>query len=57
MELRFRFPRRFGIMTTCLGDIEITDPTMETLVVDDEQADPLLLRRRHGKGTVYFLNS
>ncbi len=56
-ELGFRFPRRFGIMSTCMGDIEITDPAAETLVVDDEEADPLLLRRRCGKGLVYFLNS
>jgi hypothetical protein len=56
-ELGFKFPRRFGILLTCLGNLEITDPTMETLVVDDEEADPLLLRRRLGKGTVYFLNS
>jgi hypothetical protein len=27
------------------------------LVVDDEEADPLLIRRRLGKGQVYFLNS
>jgi hypothetical protein len=56
-ELGFAFPRRFGIMATRLGDIEITDPAMETLVVEDEQAYPLLLRRRYGRGTVYFLNS
>lgn len=56
-ELGFRFPRRFGIMATPRGDIEITDPAIETLVVDDEEAYPLLLRRRCGKGVVYFLNS
>lgn len=56
-ELGFKFPRRFGILTTCMGDIEITDPKAETLAVDDEQAYPLLLRRRYGKGAVYFLNS
>lgn len=56
-ELGFKFPRRFGILTTCLGDIEITDPSVETLVVDDEKAYPVLLRRKYGRGTVYFLNS
>jgi hypothetical protein len=56
-ELGFSFPRRFGVLTTNIGEIEITDPAAEVLVVDDEQASPLLLRRRHGKGCVYFLNS
>lgn len=56
-ELGFKFPRRFGIMATRMGNIEITDPAAETLVVDDEQAHPVLLRRRYGKGVVYFLNS
>ena len=55
--LGIKFPQRFGIMQTCLGDLEITDPSAEVLLVEDEQADPLLLRRQHGKGTVYFLNS
>ncbi|MCK5843255.1 MAG: hypothetical protein KAG97_01025, partial [Victivallales bacterium] len=56
-ELGFAFPRRFGIMGTSKGIIEITDPNMETLVVDDEMADPILLRRSLGEGKVYFLNS
>src|SRR5690606_26255084 len=56
-ELGFKFPRRFGIIGACMGNLEITDPTMETLVVDDEQAAPVLLRRRLGRGWVYFLNS
>jgi hypothetical protein len=56
-ELGFKFPRRFGIMQTCMGDIEVTDKSAETLLVDDEQAAPLLLRRNFGKGKVYFLNS
>ena len=55
--LGFRFPRRFGIMATRMGDVELTDPTAEVLVVDDEQARPLLWRRRCGAGQVYFLNS
>jgi hypothetical protein len=56
-ELGFKFPRRFGTMQTCMGDIEVTDKSAETLLVDDEQAAPLLLRRNYGKGKVYFLNS
>jgi hypothetical protein len=55
--LGFRFPRRFGIFTTCLGELEIVDPEAEVLAVEDEQMRPLLLRRRCGKGVVYFLNS
>lgn len=56
-ELGFKHPRRFGILTVCRGDIEITDPSIETLAVDDEEMEPVLLRRRCGKGTVYFLNT
>lgn len=57
-ELGFEFPRRFGIMSVCMGDLEITDPTVEFLAVDDENMDaPVLLRRKHGKGEVYFLNT
>ena len=56
-ELGFRFPRRFGILTTCLGDLEITDPAIEVLAVDDERARPIVLRRKLGQGAVYFLNS
>jgi hypothetical protein len=40
-----------------MGEIEITDPLAEILAVDDEEMEPLLLRRRLGKGMVYFLNS
>lgn len=56
-EFEFPFPRRFGIMGTCLGKVEIVDPGVETLLVEDERMDPLLFRRRCGQGTVYFLNS
>ena len=44
--LGFRYPHRFGIVFVPRGEIEITDPAAETLLVDDEQAYPLLLRRR-----------
>jgi hypothetical protein len=56
-ELGFRFPRRFGIMAVPMGDVEVIDPDAEALVVEDERARPLLLRRALGKGAVYFLNS
>ncbi len=55
--LGVHFPRRFGIMATRMGRIEVTDPLVQPLVVDDEQGLPLLLHRRCGKGQVYFLNS
>lgn len=56
-ELGFEHPRRFGILCVCMGDIEMMDPAMEVLAVDDEEKKPVLLRRRCGKGTVYFLNT
>jgi len=56
-RLGFVFPRRFGIFTTRIGEIEITDSETEVLAVEDEEMEPFLLRRRHGKGEVYFLNS
>lgn len=55
--LGFALPRRFGIFTTCMGDVEIRDPNMEALAVEDEEMMPLLFRRRCGKGEVFFLNS
>jgi len=56
-ELGFTFPRRLGILATPMGNVEITDPNIEILAVDDEEADPLVLRHKLGKGEVYFLNS
>jgi len=56
-QLGSTFPRRWGIMSTCMGKIEITDPNAEVMVVDDEGGEPVLLKRQYGKGTVYFLNS
>lgn len=56
-ELGFSFPRRFGILATPMGNIEITASNIEVLAVDDEQAKPLILRHQYGKGSVYFLNS
>lgn len=56
-ELGFEHPRRFGILTVCMGDIDIMDSKVETLAVDDEEMAPVLLRHQCGKGTVYFLNT
>lgn len=56
-KLGFRFPRRFGILATPMGRIEIVDADIEVLAVDDEQAYPLVLRHKLGAGAVYFLNS
>ncbi len=56
-ELEATFPRRFGVLYTSIGDIEITDPATEVLMVEDETARPLLLRSKLGKGEVWFLNS
>ena len=51
-------PRRYGIMGVPLGQIELTDPgAIEVLAADDEQFRPLILRRRLGKGEVFFINS
>lgn len=56
-ELGFEFPRRFGILSVCMGDLELVDPNLEVLAADDEEFAPVLLRRTLGKGTVYFLNT
>lgn len=55
--LGFTFPRRFGVLSICMGDIDITDPEAEVLVTDDEDFKPVVIRRRLGKGEVYFLNT
>lgn len=49
--------RRYGVFFTCLGDLEILDPSIETLLFDHETLVPFLLRRKTGKGEVFFLNS
>ena len=56
-ELGFAHPRRFGILGVCRGEIEITDPNVEVLAADDEEIEPVVIRRRFGKGEVYFLNT
>lgn len=55
-EFEFPFPRRFGIMATCLGKLEIVDD-VETLLVEDERMEPVMIRHRCGKGEVYFLTT
>ncbi len=56
-ELGIKFPHRFGVLYTCIGDIEMSDPNAEVLLVEDETAQPLLIRRKIGQGEVWFLNS
>ncbi len=51
-------PRRYGIMGVPLGRLEITDPgSIEVLAADDEQFRPVIMRRKLGKGEVFFINS
>ncbi|OGV53008.1 MAG: hypothetical protein A2X49_11335 [Lentisphaerae bacterium GWF2_52_8] len=55
-EFEFPYPRRFGIMGTCMGEIELAADA-EIMLCDDEDFSPLMFRRKYGKGEVYFLNS
>jgi len=54
-KLGFSFPRRFGILYNPLANIEITDPELEKLVVDDEIERPVVTLHKLGKGKVYTL--
>lgn len=56
-ELGFKHPRRFGIMSMPRGNVEVVDPNIEVLAVEDEEMKPVLFRHKLGKGTVYFLNT
>lgn len=57
-DIGLAIPRRYGIMGTEMGKIEITDPENTTvLAVDDEDLRPFILRRKLGKGEVFFINS
>lgn len=49
--------RGFGVFYGQLGDVEFTDPAIETLLFDQEAVCPILLRRKLGEGEVFFLNS
>ncbi len=56
--LGFVARRRFGYMCLPLGDLEYVAPqeNFEALAVDDEEAEPFILRCRNGKGQVLFMN-
>ena len=56
--LGFAARRRFGYMCLPLGDLEYVAPkeNFEELAVDDEEADPFIIRCRNGKGQVLFMN-
>ena len=55
-QFEFAYPRRFGTMHTCMGEMEITGD-VEVMLCDDEDFAPLMVRHQFGKGEVYFLNS
>ena len=55
-QFEFAYPRRFGTMHTCMGEMEITGD-VEVMLCDDEDFAPLMIRHKFGKGEVYFLNS
>ena len=56
--LGFVARRRFGYMCQPLGALEYVAPKdhFEVLAVDDEEADPFIVRCRNGKGQVLFMN-
>lgn len=56
-ELGVKVPRRFGILATPIGELEITDPAVRVVIADDEQFDPVVLHRKCGKGEVFFVNT
>lgn len=56
-KLGCTFPRRFGVLGVPLGKIDITDENLEILIVDDEQARPVVTLHHYGKGKCYFLNT
>ena len=53
----FKFPRRYGIIAARLAQVEITDPEIEVLAIDDEQEHPLITLHKYGKGQTICLNS
>lgn len=56
-ELGVKVPRRFGILAVPIGELEITDPEARVVIADDEQFDPVVIRRKCGKGEVFFVNT
>lgn len=55
-ELGFDFPRRLGILSVCMGEVEFVSD-VDVLAVDDEDFFPVVWRHRLGGGEVYFLNT
>lgn len=51
------FPRRYGILGVPLAQIEITDPSLEIVVTDDEEDEPVLIRHTLGKGVCYLMTT
>ena len=56
-RLECEFPRRFGILGVPVGNIEVTDRDLETIITDDEIGRPVLTLHRYGNGKCYFLNT
>lgn len=56
--LGFAARRRFGYMCLPLGKIEFCADAenFEEIAVDDEDAEPFILRCKNGKGEVFFMN-
>ena len=56
--LGFAARRRFGFMCLPLGKLEYVLPkeNFEDLAVDDEDAEPFIVRCRNGKGEVFLMN-
>ena len=56
--LGFVARRRFGYLCLPLGKLEFSAPkeNFEELAVDDEDAEPFILRCKNGKGEVLFMN-
>ena len=57
-DLGFAARRRLGYMCLPLGDLEYVAPkeNFTDLAVDDEDAEPFIIRCRNGRGEVYFMN-
>ncbi len=56
-ELGISIGRRYGNMGIRIGDLEITDPDAEILAAEDLEFQPVILRRKWGRGEVYFINT
>ena len=56
-ELGIYAPRRWGTLGVPIGDLEFTDKNIEVLAAEDEGFEPVILRRRLGKGEVCLVNT